>query len=187
MKSFSYKKLWRFYPSYLELIPILAIVFTFAYALLQYPALPDSIAAGTAIDGSITAYMDKTLMQVLYSPISGLILYLVLTYFSYSRMSKLEGPDGELNMTKKMRKKLSPQFLESYRAFSVRMIFASIAGLVLATSLSSFIQIQASLGKAIAYIGILPWLFYIIAFVCAILQFIRTRSTRKTVQEAIGK
>lgn len=187
MKPYSYKKLWRFYPGYLELIPILAIILTFAYALFQYPALPESIAAGTAIDGSITAYMDKSMIQVLYSPISGLTLYLLLTFFSYNRMAKLEGPNGELNMTKKMRKKLSPQFLESYRAFSVRMIFASIAGLVLATSLSSFIQIQASLGKAIPYIGILPWIFYVVAFVCAILQFLRTRSTRKVVQEAIGK
>jgi uncharacterized membrane protein len=187
MKPYSYKRLWRFYPRYLELIPILTIIFTITYALFQYPALPESIAAGTSIDGSITAYTDKSLLRILYSPISGLTLYLILTYFSYHRMAKLESPDGELNLPANLRKKISTKFLDSYRQFSVRMIFAAICGLELAISLSSFMQIQASLSRPITYIGFLPWFFYIVAMVCAILQFFRTRSVRKTIQDILAK
>lgn len=187
MKQHLYKRLWRFYPPYLELIPIVTIIITIGYALLKFPAMPESIAAGTAIDGSITAYADKSLLTILYSPLSALILYLVLTFFSYYRMAKLESPDGELSLPANLRKKLSPKFLDSYRQFSVRMIFAAISGLVLATCLSSFMQIQASLSRPIAYVGILTWVFYIVATLCAILQFLRTRSVRKTIQDILAK
>ncbi len=187
MKQLFYKRLWRFYPPYLELIPLVTIIITIVYALLQFPAMPESIAAGTAIDGSITAYADKSLVTILYSPVSALVLYLVLTFFSYYRMAKLESPDGELSLPANLRKKLSTKFLDSYRQFSVRMIFAAIVGLVLATCLSSFMQIQASLSRPITYIGFLPWVFYIGAMVCAVLQFIRTRSVRKTVQDLLRK
>ncbi len=182
MKTLFYKRLWRFYPAYLEIIPLTVIIASLLYTWISYPQLPDSIAVGITANGTVTAYTPKDFGSVFYTPLSALVLYALLTFVSYRRMAKLEDPSGELHLPAHLAKKVSSKYLESYRTFSVRMIFIAITALVIATNLSSFLQIQASFDNLYALLGYLPWVFYLLAMICALLQFIKTRNVRKTIQ-----
>lgn len=187
MKPFAYRRLWRFYPWYLELIPLVAIVGSIAYTLLVYPSLPDSIVVGLSVDGTVGATAPKSLMRLLYTPGSALLLYVLLTIVSVRRLDKLETGEGELKLPAKLRKKMSKRFIERYRAFSVRSIFFSIVFLVLASALTAVLQIQATLGRTVGYAALLPWLFYFGALGFAIGQYLRTRSVRQTINRELER
>lgn len=182
MKTFSYKRLWRFYPFYLELIPITAIIFGLLHVWISYPGLPEQIPVALTMSGSITAYDSKSLARLLYAPLTALILYLLLTFISYRRMANMENKQGDLQFPSHIQKKVAKSFLNSFRSFSVQMIFAAITFLVLATVLSSYLTIQAAYAMPNIFLLALPWVFYILATVCAMLQFFRTRKMRKIIQ-----
>lgn len=183
MKIISYRRLWRFYPFYLEFIPITAILASFIHVFWAYPRLPEAVPLSLNMDGSVAAYGSPSLMKLLYVPLTALILYGLLTWVSYRRMAKMEDDQGQVFLPEHLRQKVSLDFLTSFQSFSVQTIFSAITFLVLASCLSSYLTIQASWSQPSLALLALPWLFYLLALVSAFLQYARIRKLKSRLRK----
>jgi len=114
-------KIAKYYPPWLELIPLAIVVFTFTYMIAYYGALPDSIPRHFGASGRPDAWSDKGIIIVL--PVLSFWIYFQSLLINWFLIIAPEDPAKVVNLSAERKKKLCFKRLESIRALMARMLW----------------------------------------------------------------
>ncbi len=139
-------KISRFYPPWLELIPVLLLGFAFAYTAMHYAALPEQMPTHFGISGQPDDWSTRGFVSVYLPLVIGLLVWLSMILINYFSIIKPEDPGKYINLPKQQKEKMGPEQMEAIRTVNARgMIVINIT----VTAMITVIQygaINAALG-----------------------------------------
>ncbi len=177
----------KYIPLGLQLLPVGIIAAGFIITAFYYPRLPATMPSGLTVTGQFTNEVTTTWYRANYLALVSVVLYALLTGFSYAFLVRSDDPGRHLGLNKTLRRKISKTYLETYRMSSVRMIFAATTFLTGALVATNLVLLRVSVGHDSGIYGYLPWLFYSGALVSAFRYYLVGREMKKTIRQAAGR
>lgn len=181
------RKFQTFIPPVLQLLPLGIIAAGFIVTAVYYPHLPATMPSGLTVTGRITNEVSTSWYRANYLSLVSVVLYAVLMGFSYGFLVRHDDPGHHLGLDRNLRRRISRTYLESYRARSVRMIFAATTFLMGAMLATTLVLLRVAVGHESGLTGYLPWAFYAGALVSAFRYYLAGRDMKKTIRQAAGR
>lgn len=150
----------RFYPPWLELIPILMLGFVLIYTAAHYALLPEQMPTHFGISGQPDDWSAKGFWTVYLPLLIGSVVWLSVVLINYFLIIKPEDPGQYMSMNAREKEKLGPVRLEEIRTISARamMIINLTMVALIATiqygSVNTALGLQKGLGWGVSIFAI---------------------------------
>lgn len=147
-----WEKIGRFYPPWLELIPVMLLIFAFCYSYANYPLLSDQVPTHFGLAGTPDAWAPKSFASVYLAPVIVTIVWLSMTLMNYFLIMLPEDPGKCINLPQNKKEELGPERMESIRTITARGLFLlnlTVAAMIAALqygSINTALGLQNGLG-----------------------------------------
>lgn len=151
-------KISRYYPPWLELIPLLFLVMVLIYISGKYDMLPDSMPTHFGPSGKPDAWSDKSIWSVYGPLIIGFVTYFSISIINIFLLIRPDDPRKAINISERDKDLLGPVRLERIRSFAVRSLL--VTNLIISAMIAhlSYAAIKTALGLS-SGLGYLIWVF----------------------------
>ncbi|CFX84067.1 Domain of unknown function DUF1648 [Syntrophomonas zehnderi OL-4] len=112
----------RFYPPWLELIPLLMLGFILAYTVTYYPLMPERIPTHFGPSGQPDAWSAKGFWSVYILVLLAGAVWLTMLAINYILIIKPDDPGRYMNISQREKDRLGTKRLEEIRTISARMM-----------------------------------------------------------------
>ncbi len=136
-----------FYPPWLELIPVILLIFAFSYTAECYSFLPEQVPTHFGLAGNPDAWAAKGFWSVYALPLLGSVIWLSMLLINYFLIIRPEDPGQYINLPQRHKEKLDRERLEAIRTTTARGIM--LLNLTLAAMIAAFqySSINVALGR----------------------------------------
>ncbi len=155
-----WEKINRYYPAWLELIPVLMLGFVWFYTAAHYAALPDQMPTHFGLSGQPDDWSTKGLGSVYLPLIILTAVWIGMALMNYFFIIKPDDPGKYINISKQQKEKLGPKQVEAIRITTARgMIVVNLTMVaMIATiqygSINTALGLQKGLGWSVNIFGI---------------------------------
>jgi uncharacterized membrane protein len=115
-------KISRFYPPWLDIIPLLLIAGAFCYTNYHYASFPARIPTHFGFNGLPDAWSSKDYWSTYLLLLIGTPIWISMTLMNYFLLIKPENPGRYINISKRDKERLGPGRLEAIRTTTARGI-----------------------------------------------------------------
>ncbi len=140
------ERISKYYPLWLELIPILLLSLAWFYTIDKYPLLPDIIPTHFDFFGLPDAWHDKSMLNVYAMLIIATVCWFSIFVLNYYLLIKPDDPQRLINVSAKRRAAMSKDQLEAIREQGIFLMVATNICLVFLFVELNFEIIRISLG-----------------------------------------
>ncbi|MGI6128341.1 MAG: DUF1648 domain-containing protein [Planifilum sp.] len=174
-----WSKISRYYPPWLDLLPLLLFVLVLRYIGGHYEQLPALMPTHFGPSGNPDSWSEKSIWSVYGVLIIGFMIYLTVVLINVVLLIRPDNPRQVINITERDKDLLGPTRLEEIRAFTVRGLMAVNLIMAAMTSYLSYASIETALGLR-AGLGPLMWIFIAALIFASLYLTIRTLSMSST-------
>lgn len=155
-----WERINRFYPAWLELIPVVMFGFVFFYTVTHYGALPTRMPTHFGPSGQPDGWSTKGFGSVYLPLVIGILVWLFMFICNYFLIIRPDDPGKYMSMSKLEKEKKGPKQLEELRTVAARSMMVmnlTVAAMMAAIeygAINSALGLQKGLGLGI-------WVFVI--------------------------
>ncbi|KUG02645.1 hypothetical protein ASZ90_020013 [hydrocarbon metagenome] len=125
-----------FYPPWLELIPMILLLFAFTYTFEYYPLLPEQVPTHFGLTGAPDTWAAKGFWSVFVLPLVGAMVWLSMLLINYFLIIRPDDPGRFINLPRQHKEKLGREQLEYIRTTTARGMM--LLNLTLAAMIATF-------------------------------------------------
>jgi uncharacterized membrane protein len=153
-----WEKISRYYPPWLELLPLILFISVFNYINSNYELLPDVMPTHFGPSGMPDSWSKKSLWSVYGPLIIGLVVYVSITLTNIFLLIRPDDPRKVVNIPERNKDILGPARLEEIRAFTVKGLL--VLNIIVAAMIAylSYVATNTALGLSQG-LGSLMWFF----------------------------
>lgn len=146
------EKINRFYPAWLELIPLLLLGFVVYYTAAHYSQLPARMPTHFGFSGQPDAWSTKGFAEVYMPVMIGIVVWLSMALLNYFLIIKPDDPGRYINVSKRQKEALGIQGLEAIRTttarglITVNITMAAMIAILQYGSVNTALGLQNGLG-----------------------------------------
>lgn len=154
-----WQKVKMFYPPWLELFPLLLIVFALTYTHINYPDLPATVPTHFGANGLPDSWSAKSFVSVYLLPLLGLATCGLMLGLNWFVIMRPDDPRTVVNLLESEKDALGPKRLEALRTFTAQALWVintEVAALIVFLAYGS---IQVALSRQTG-LGWGVWVFF---------------------------
>lgn len=141
-----WEKIVRFYPPWLELIPVVLLIFAFGYSAANYPLLPEQVPTHFGFAGTPDAWRAKGFASVYLPPVMAAIIWLSMALMNYFLIMGPEDPGKCINLPQRQKEQLGPAKLEAIRTTTARGMMLINLTVIATITILQYGSINTALG-----------------------------------------
>lgn len=142
-----WQKVKKFYPPWLELLPLLLIVFALTYTHINYPHLPAKVPAHFGANGLPDSWSAKSFVSVYFLPLLGLATCGLMLGLNWFMIMRPDDPRAVVNLLESEKDALGPKRLEALRTFTARALWVINTEAAALVAFLAYGSIQVALGQ----------------------------------------
>lgn len=167
-----FNKINKYYPKYLELIPLVCILLALIYTFSSYPQLPEQIPSHFNAAGLPDSWSDKNIVTIFLAPLIGLFSYLSLALLNYFLIILPDDPGKFINLPAKRKEALGHIGLEKIRSFMARCVWLLNTIVSVMMAYLTYGSINIALGQQTT-LGYVIWLLLLLLLALCFIMVIR--------------
>lgn len=159
----------KYYPPWLEFIPLTMVVFTLSYTIASYGKLPEIIPRHFGASGLPDAWSHKGIIIVL--PVLSCWIYIQSLLLNWFLIISPEDPAKVVNLSAERKQKLGFERLEEIRALTARIVWftntltAMLFAYIVEATIKVSLGYQQGMGRGIwLIVGILLAAIFVAGF-----------------------
>lgn len=154
-----WEKINRYYPPWLDILPLILFAMVFNYINSHYNLLPDRIPTHFGVSGEPDAWSSKSIWSVYGILIIGFAVYISMALINIFLLISPDDPKKVINISEREKEKLGPMRLEEIRAFSVKNLLVLNLLIAIMTTYMAYEATNTALGLSKG-LGNIMWGFF---------------------------
>ncbi len=168
------KNIRKFYPPWIELIPLLIVALLWVYVASSAGSLPDLLPSHFGLNGMPDRWAAKNFFSVYGYCIVTSFLCLLIQCLNIFLLINAKDPRRVLNLSKKSVKEISTEQVEALRHFSVRNAYVFNLILVCGLAFMTFNRVRVCLGYADG-LSLFNYIFLLLLFIASVYFILKSR------------
>jgi uncharacterized membrane protein len=149
----------KFYPPWLELIPLAFVAFAVIYTNIHYVELPPIFPKHFGASGMPDAWSSKSFWSVYIIPLIGVGVYIFMLVLNLLFIIRPDNPRSVVNLLDQEKDALGPERLEAIRTFTARGIWFLNTLIAALMAFLTYGSINIALGYQVG-LGWVMWIFF---------------------------